>query len=75
MCVLGLRAAVLVKHHGAAQTSFDEQQTLWRNLHEELEGLQIRLGELEEAGVDDGPVFEKVHGRFIEVAYELGLLH
>lgn len=57
------------------QTEFDELQAQWRNLHEELEELQGQLGELEEAGVDEGPEFEKVHGRLMEVASELGLLH
>jgi hypothetical protein len=56
-------------------TSFDMLQRYWQDLGVELEELQERLWNLEEAGVDEGPEFEEVHRRFMEVASELGLVH
>jgi hypothetical protein len=56
-------------------SSYDLLEQHWLELGVELEGLQERLWDLEEAGDDGGPEYEKVHKRFMEVASQLGLVH
>ena len=55
--------------------SFDMLEQYWLELGAEFEELETRLHELEEADADEGSEFEAVHKRFMEVAYELGLVH
>jgi hypothetical protein len=56
-------------------TMFDLCYEYWFNLNTDFDALEARLYELKEAGVDEGPEYERVYERFIDVATQLGLAH